>query len=229
MWHVTYQTASICMNSVIEVWYSKKGESVPMNKYFRSRMSALHFTLVHIHIDTNLTFPENKQPKYVLFNHDTESESTCHCIWLYRNQWLGTGKSAAFRLSCDWHIWKSHSDFQSTIWPRWCPMALWRWRYSAADSIGPWSAGRRRHILATHPFRKGLIGENSQPYLFRWYRFFNKPPCLLYTKKILAYRESHDGPEECRMNKQMLSVSVQTIEKLSSNFQSVTLITGTKV
>ncbi|KAJ5407791.1 hypothetical protein N7509_001674 [Penicillium cosmopolitanum] len=43
-----------------------------------------------------------------------------------------------------------------------------------------------------------------------------------------AYRESHDGPEECRMNKQMLSVSVQTIEKLSSNFQSVTLITGTK-
>ncbi|KAJ5243334.1 uncharacterized protein N7469_001661 [Penicillium citrinum] len=44
-----------------------------------------------------------------------------------------------------------------------------------------------------------------------------------------AYRESQNGPEECHMNREMLRAAVQTIEKLSSNLQFVTLITGTKV
>ncbi|KAJ5377943.1 uncharacterized protein N7496_005352 [Penicillium cataractarum] len=43
-----------------------------------------------------------------------------------------------------------------------------------------------------------------------------------------AYRESRDGAEECRLNKEMLRAAVQSIEDLSPALKFVTLVTGTK-
>lgn len=51
----------------------------------------------------------------------------------------------------------------------------------------------------------------------------------ILTLSSLAYRESRDGAEESRLNKEMLRAAVQSIEDLSPVLKFVTLVTGTKV